>query len=297
MMKPIRNILLSGIILMMSSCQFSEDCNYTGKVDLTMDWESLWGDIQKPESLNVLFYRADRPSAQRVLLGDTIYENIPSGETEMVIINQPAGAECSVLESFTNSEIYLPTYFEGNIRTVNECPMICAFNNHFTVPIEGTVQQTVTPIPIIKQIFFVVHVVREGKTGNIASCRASLSGIPTTYSLSRQEALRNKATVFFPLEKHETDDEDEGDEFRHHFYVLGTNPSTAGQETIPKKLTITVLLDDGEVKSDEVDLSAELDAFDTNIFKCEVTVTITAASTNVEISSWEQGIWGQITIQ
>ena len=297
MMKLIRYIMIVGLVLLYSSCRFSEDCNYTGNVQLTMDWESLWGNIQKPESMSVLFYRSDKLSAQRTLLGDTIYENIPSGETDMVIINRPSGTDLIGSESYNSLEISLPTYFEGNIRAISECPMICSFSSHLTVPIEETVQQTVTPLPIIKQIFFVVHVVKEGITGNVTACRASLSGIPTAYSLSNQQALRNKATVFFPLEKSETEDETAGEKFQHDFYVLGVNPSIAGQESIPKKLTITVLLDVGEIKSDEVDLSAELDAFDQNIFRCEVTVTITAVSTNVEISSWEQGIWGQITIQ
>ena len=295
MMKPIRNILLSGAILMMSGCQFSEDCNYTGSVQLTMDWESLWGDIQKPDSLNVLFYRADRLSAREILLGDTLYGNIPSGETEMIVVNQPAGAECSRPESFTNSEIRLPTYFEGNIRAVRECPMICAFNGHLTVPIEDIVQETVTPLPIIKQMFFIVHVIKEGVTGNISSCKASLSGIPTAYSLSGKEAIRGKATVYFPLEKKKS--EEEGEEYRHSFYVLGVNPTKSGEESISKKLSVTVTLDDGEVKSEDVDLTAELDHFTSNIFKCEVAVKITSVSTSVEIASWKQGAWGQVVIQ
>lgn len=294
-MKPIRYIMIAGLVLLYSGCRFSEDCNYTGSVQLTMDWESLWGDIQKPESMNVLFYRSDKSSAQRTLLGDTIYENIPSGETEMIIINQPTGAEFSGLESFTNSEIYLPTYFEGNIRAVNECPMICAFNSHLTVPIEDLVQETVTPLPIIKQMYFIVHVIKEGVTSNISSCKASLSGIPTAYSLSRKEAIRSKATVYFPLEKNES--EEEGEEYGHSFYVLGVNPTKAGEESISKKISVTVNLDDGEVKSEEIDITSELDAFTSNVFKCEITVKITAVSTNVEISSWEQGIWGQIIIQ
>ena len=295
MMKPIRNILFSGIILMMSGCQFSEDCNYTGRVQLIMDWESLWGDIRKPEAMDVLFYRQELPSAQRVLFGDTIYENIPSGETEMITVNRPAGVESVGLESFNSSELYLPTYFEGNVRAVNECPMICAFNSRLVVPIEGLVQETVTPLPVVKQMYFIVHVIKEGTTGNVSSCKASLSGISTGYSLSRKEALRGKATVFFSLEKRESEDGEE--EYRHSFYVLGVNPSKAGEETIPKKVSVTVTLDDGEVKSEDIDITPELDAFDSNVFKCELTVRITAVSTNVEISSWEQGIWGQIIIQ
>lgn len=294
-MKPIRNILLLGIIGMMVSCQFSEECNYTGRARLTMDWESLWGTIRKPPSLSVLFYRAGGLSAQRILLGDTIYENIPSGESEMLVLNQPPGVEYSGLNSIGNSEIHLPTFFEGNIRSVRECPMICAFNSHPVIPIEDIVEQTVTPLPIIKQLYFIVHVVKEGFTGTVSSCRASLSGIPTAYSLSRKEAIRSKATVFFSLEKNES--EVDGDEYRHSFYVLGVNGKKEGEEDISKKLSVTVTLDNGEVKSDEIDITPELDDFSSNVFKCEVTVKINTLSTNVRIESWQQGTWDQIVIQ
>lgn len=295
MKKLISHIAILCILMMMSGCRFSEDCNYTGNVHIMMDWESLWGDIKKPDTLTALFYRGDKVSAQRMLLGDTIYENIPSGESHLIAINQPVSTDFVRLDFLPEAEIHLPTYFEGNIRAVNECPMICTFNGNLTIPIEGTVQQTVSPLPIVKQMYFIVHVIKEGVTGNVSSCKASLSGIPTAYSLSRKEAMRSKATVYFPLEKSES--EEEGEEYRHSFYVLGVNPTKDGVESISKKISVTVILDDGEVKSEEVDITSELDAFTSNVFKCEVTVKITAVSTNVEISSWEQGTWDQIVIQ
>ena len=79
------------ILLTMSSCQFSEDCYYVGNVQLIMDWESMWGNLLKPDSLTALFYRNGNLNTKNVLLGDTIYENIPSGETEMIIYNQAEG--------------------------------------------------------------------------------------------------------------------------------------------------------------------------------------------------------------
>lgn len=295
MIRLVPHIATLCILLMMSGCRFSEECNYTGNVQIMMDWESLWGDIKKPDTLTALFYRDDRLSAQRTLLGDTVYENIPSGKTDLLVINQPKGTESSGIEVYSGAELHLPTYFEGNIRAVNECPMVCAFNGNLTVPIEELVQQTVTPLPIIKQMVFTVHVVKEGITGNVISCHASLSGIPTGYSLSRQEAIRSKATVFFPLSPATSPEGDE--EYRHHFFVLGVNPARTGEEPIEKKLAVTVTLDDGEVKSEEVDITAELDHFTENVFKCDVTVKITALSANVEIASWGQGKWDQIVIE
>lgn len=295
MKKLISHIAILCILMMMSGCRFSEDCNYTGNVHIMMDWESLWGDIKKPDTLTALFYRGDKVSAQRMLLGDTIYENIPSGESHLIAINQPGSTDFVRLDFLPEAEIHLPTYFEGNIRAVNECPMICTFNGNLTIPIEGTVQQTVSPLPIIKQMVFIVHIVKEGVTGNVTSCQASLSGIPTGYSLNKQEAIRSKATVFFSLEPYANPEGKE--EFRHHFFVLGVNPTKVGEDIIGKKLSVTVTLDDGEVKSEEVDITTELDRFTSNIFKCEVTVKITSVSTNIEIASWKQGTWDQIVIQ
>lgn len=294
MNKLIQHIAILCIVMSMSSCRFSEECNYTGNVELIMDWESMWGDLLKPDSLTTLFYHNDRLSALRTLLGDTVYESIPSGETEMIIYNRAKGTESIGLDIYQNGELHLPTYFEGNIRAVNECPMICAFNTHLLVPIEDVVQQTVTPLPVVKQMVFIVHVVKDGVTGNVQECRASVSGIATGYSLSRQEAIRSKATVFFPLKR---DMKEEEEDYKHSFFVLGVNPAKDGEEDIAKKLSVTVTLDDGEVKSEDVDITAELDRFTSNVFKCEVTVKITAVSTNVEIASWEQGTWDQIVIQ
>lgn len=294
MNKQIQYMTIMCIVFAMSSCRFSEECYYTGNVQLTMDWESMWGDLLKPDSLTALFYHNDKLTASKTLLGDTIYEKIAAGETEMIIYNQAKGTKSSGLDMYPDGELHLPTYFEGNTRAVNECPMICAYNSHLLVPIEDVVQETVSPLPIVKQMVFVVHIVKEGVTGDVASCKASLSGIATGYSLNRREEIRSKATVFFPLERNNNEEQEE---YEHSFFVLGVNPSQDGVESISKKLSVTVTLDDGEVRSEDVDITAELDHFTSNIFRCDVTVKITAVSTSVEIASWEQGVWNQIVIQ
>lgn len=284
------------IILTMASCQFSENCDYTGDVQLTMDWESLWGNLQKPDSLNVLFYKNAKSPLRKNFYGyttDTIYNNIPSGNTNMIIFNKPEDVQLHNPSELSNAELRLPTYFEGNIKAVNECPMICEVNSDILVPIESMIQQSISPLPIVKQLIFVVNVIREGVTGELANCNASLSGIPTGYSLSRGEATETKATVFFSLPK----DKGDLDSFSHSFFVLGINRDQPDRESTPKKLSLSISLDDGEIKNAEFDLTEQLNEFTSNIFKCEVTVRITAMSTTIEIISWEQGVWNQIIIQ
>lgn len=284
------------IILTMASCQFSENCDYTGDVQLTMDWESLWGNLQKPDSLQVLFYKNSKSPLRKDLYGhttDTIYNNIPSGNTNMIIFNKPENVQLHSPSELSNAELRLPTYFEGNIKAVNECPMICEVNDDIVVPIEGMTEHSISPLPIVRQLSFVVNVIREGVTGELATCSASLSGIPTGYSLSRKEATQTKATVFFSLSK----DKGDLDSFSHSFFVLGVNPDQPDRESIPKKLSISVTLDDGETKDAEFDLTKQLNEFTSNIFRCEVSVKITALSTEITIVKWEQGTWEQITIQ
>lgn len=279
-------------ILMLASCKFTEECDYTGNVELTMDWDSLWGNLQKPDSLTALFYREGEFPVKKTLVGDTTYIGIPSGNTDLFVYNHPSNIELRGGGSMYDSELYLPTYFEGNIRAVNECPMICFTNENFKVPVDGTVKQLVTPLPIVKQLIFIVNVVKlGGNMGELSSANASLSGISTGYSLSKKEPIRNKATVFFPLERGKKDT------FTHSFFVLGVNPNTPDQQPISNKLTITVFLDDGESKPVDIDLTELFDQFTSNILKCEVDVEISAISSNVTISNWEQGTWHNIVIQ
>lgn len=283
------------ILFTMASCRFSEECNYTGSVELSLDWESLWGNLQKPDSLTVLFYRDGKSPVRKELYGhttDTIYNSIPSGSTNLIIFNKPDGVQSHILSELSNAELRLPTYFEGNIRAIEECPMICEVNNDITVPVSDVIQQSISPLPIVKQLTFVVNVIREGVTGEPTTCNASLSGIPTGYSLSRCEATRSKATVFFPLSKKAG-----SDTFSHSFFVLGVNPDKSGIESISKKLSIAITLNDGEARSADFELTDSFNEFTSNIYKCEVNVTITALSTDITIVGWEQGTWHNIVIQ
>lgn len=287
-----RTLTMAMLGLLVASCQFSEVCDYVGSVEMTMDWESMWGDLQKPDSLTALFYRNGSAPLRKGLKGDTIYDNIPAGDTELITYNQPKGILLKGLETSSGVEIHLPTYFERNTRAVGECPMLCAVNNHLNVPIESVVKQEIAPLPIVKQLVFVVNVIKEGVTGELSACRASITGIATGYSLGKKEPIRSKATVFFSLGK-----DKKKDSFSHRFFVLGVNPDVQGQESIPKKLSVSVTLDDGEAKAAELDITGLLNDFTANVFKCEVDVKITSLQTDIEIASWQQGAWNQIIIQ
>lgn len=111
MLKRISLVMLS--VLLVTSCRFSEECNYTGSVEITSDWESLWGNLQKPDSLIALFYRDGDIPIKKRLFGsstDTLYTGIPSGNTDMVVYNQPDGVQSRDLKYCpVQSYVYLHT--------------------------------------------------------------------------------------------------------------------------------------------------------------------------------------------
>lgn len=289
--KRIIIIALLSVAICTTSCRFSEECTYTGKVDIRLDWDLLWGNIIRPDSLNAIFYKEGVNPIVKGLYGDTIYNDIPSGNTEIFVFNSLSNIQLRGFETINSAELHLPTYFEGNRRIIKESPMICTFTNNVHIPIDGVVKQDMSPVPIVKQLIFNVNIIKKGAIGQPNVCNGSLSGISSGYSLSTKTALRRNATILFSLNKNKEDS------FSHRFYVLGINPSLADEEVIPKKLNLTVLLEDGESKTVEVDMTDKFNEFRGNTLECSLEITISALSSSVEIVKWAQGESNDIIIQ
>lgn len=281
----IKKLIVSlTLVLVLTGCQFSEDCRYTGNVLVLADWDNLWDTLEKPESLEVFFY--GKSLDPKAFFGDTLYSGISSGNSNILIYNPHEDIIIKGKETLATAEIHLPTYFNGNTRAVKESPLICTSYEQALIPIEDVVTVRTSPRPIVKQMDFTINIVSQGQIGEILSCDAMLSGMTTGYSLmTNQPHSNNRASVFFPLQKIDSA------QFRHDFFVLGVAPSAQNI------LTITVKLSDGEVKTSAIDLSTELNSFTDDIFSCCIDVNITAASIEVTISQWEQGIFGQLIIQ
>jgi hypothetical protein len=297
--RPLLIALLYAVhAALFTSCQFSEECNYTGDVEIVIDWDALWGDIQSPESMGLAFIQ-DKSMTYKELRGDTVYTGIPWGKTRLFACNGlekmlSLGAAISA-----DGELTLPTRFNGNTRVVSECPMICAFKDWIDVPIDDRIREVVSPEPIVKQLYFIINLIKDGQNvGDVTSCEASLSGISTAYNFHKEAPVRSKGTFPFKLKQStRTNAIAVDDRYSSQFYVLGVNATQVGEEPIRKKLSVTVTLDNGEIKSEEVDITPELDKFNTNIFKCELTLRISTTDMNVSIGNWEQGAWGEIVIQ
>lgn len=291
-MKMRRIFFLLFFPLFFSSCSFyfTENCDYRGNLKVSLDWDGLWTKVQHPECLRAIIYKENHSVYDGKIHGDTILRDIPAGRVRALFFNPP---EDKSFPYFTESEFFLQTFFDGNVRVIEPCPMICSWQRQIEIPIHGTVSEIVSPIPLVKQINFILNIRRNDVSGTVDHIKGYLSGIPTGYSLSRNEPIRSKGTVVFAPKR---DNKSSKERYIESFYVLGTNPPHPEKEDIKKKASFFIKLSDGEIQELEIDVSEQLNHFSANIFLCEVTIDITTAVPSIEITSWKEGVWDEFTL-
>lgn len=272
----------------LSSCSFSDTCGYTGNINILMDYEEYWKGMEKPDEYKIVFKTKSSTDNEK-LLGDTTYTDMPSVNTDILVYNKPQGVE------FTDNdrEVHLPTHFDGNVRYTEEAPMITVYHGNTTVPIEETVRHIVSPKPIVKEIDLTIHVEKDGDVDEVVGISSYLSGINTAYDLHKNEPIHSKGTVKIGLSRVQGISQEQ---YRHKFYVFGVNTPKEGVEHVAKKLLISVKFKDGSVKTKEIDISEQLDLLNTDRFKCEVRVRITALSVDLTLIRWGQGSWGNAVL-
>lgn len=287
--KILKNTTLALTVALLSACSFTEECDYTGNVNVLIDYEEFWKDMPKPEDFNIVFNSKKRDNDKRILKGDTTYTDMPSVGTDIWVYNKPEGVE------FKNGdrEVHLPTHFDGNTRYTQEAPMIAVYRGHVNVPIEDTERHIVSPRPVVKEIDMNITIDREGDVGEVAGVEAYLSGINTGYDLEKDEPIHSKGTVKFGLSKVV---DSKKTHYRHRFFVFGVNTPKEGYERIPKKLLVSIRFKNGDVRTREIDISEQLDKLNTSRFECHVNVRITALSLDLTLVKWGQGAWGEVVL-
>lgn len=282
-------LLLVSVLSLFSCHAFTEDCHYMGGVAVRMDWSDL-GPVPRPDSLVALFYHPGYGPEIRTLRGDTVYDSITAGETTMLLLNVPPGLELHTGDSPGESTLTLPTRFEGSLRVSDGCPPVCVWRDGFMVPVEDIIHRTAVPRPLTKLIILKAYIVREGVTADVDTCLASLSGISTVYNLGTGEASQNDATVRVQL-RQAAQEEEHTDTFTGSFHV----PGVKGEN--PNRFSVYLVLEDGETRRAELDLTRELSTFTEDIFTASIRITITALGMDISVGSWSQGSSGEIIIQ
>lgn len=290
-MKQVRFIFLVSLILLNTSCDFSEVCHYQGDVRVSFDWKRLVQGDSVPSGMETIFYSDENTPQTYTISGDTTLKGISAGQQHAITFNHLPNITIQGMEKVETAQLCLSTYIKKDVLHTVQAPMIYLDKQELKVEPYDTTACHFIPTPGIQQVNFEFAIIRETDAGSPLTLSGELSGVATTYSLSRMKAVRSSAILEFSTEKKaET-------EFWKNIRVLGLNPSTADGEAISKILSVSLTLDDGHVYKSDLDLTRKFENFLSGVLICRIEIHINSQGMSMQIADWESRDWGDIHIR
>ena len=290
-MKQVRSFFLVGLILLNTSCDFSEVCHYQGDVRVSFDWKRLVQGDSVPPRMETVFYSDENIPKTFTVNGDTTLTGIPAGQQHAITFNHLPNITFQGTEKMETAQLCLSTYMEKETLHTVQAPMIYLNKQELKVePYDTTVCHFV-PMPGIQQVNFEFAIIQEADIGSPVSLSGELSGVATTYSISQMKAVRSSAILEFSTEKKAEN------KFLKNIRILGLNPSTADGEAISKILSVSLTLNDGHIYTSELDLTRKFENFLSGVLTCRIEIHISSQGMNMQIADWETRDWGDIHIR
>lgn len=289
-MKKIR-ILFSVIsCMLLVSCtliDFSEDCTYTGSVEVKFDWTNLLEGDKIPHLMDTRFYGQSIPHFGYLLGGDTLLSEIPAGRYEVTAFNQAEGLEFAGLENTETAKALLPiTEKEGKLYII-QTPLLYAANTNVQVLADQTSSCQLNPKSCIRQVFINFIVIKDGFDSDVESISGELSGVATGYSFSQMEAVRSSAILPFTSRKITYNN------LLAELRVFGMNPDEEGLSEITKDLELSVCMEDNQVFSEQFNLTEIFKDFRSASIYLTLEIRLTAMGMKISITDWytvDQGV-------
>lgn len=271
-------LVIVGLICLCSCTEFSENCRYTGAVDLSIDRSNL-----SPETkhMKALFYCDGNPALNFTLYGDTVLSSINAGKNNVLLINDISEVSFDNLNDKESAQISLKTLTKGEKVYVNSAPLIFTDKKDIDVLPFDTVKLHLSPISTEKKINFKFLI--NGDT-NVTSISAELSGIQTKYSLASMCPLTSEAIILFDGIKNQEND------FSQSIYTLGLNTKSG----IKKVLSLSLNLSDRMKLSQNIDLTEKLDNSEGSVIDCTIMISINNSKLETIIQDWTTHDWGTI---
>lgn len=289
-MKKIR-ILFSVIsCMLLASCSlidFSEDCTYTGNVEVKFDWTNLLEGDKVPQLMDTRFYANSLSHLGYLLSGDTLLREVAAGRYEVTAYNNTEGLEYTGLENIETAKAQLPvTEKEGKLYTL-QAPLLYAAKTDIQVLADQTNSCILYPKSCIRQIFINFILIREGFDSDVENISGELSGVATGYSFYQKEAIRSSAILPFKSKKI-TDNN-----FLAELRVFGVNPNEEGFAEIPKDLKLSVSMADKRIFSEHFSLTEIFKDFRSASMYLTLEIRLTAIGMKISITDWftvDQGV-------
>lgn len=271
-------LVIAGFICMCSCSEFSENCHYTGFVDLSIDKANLNSDTK---NMKAVFYCDGNPALNFTVHGDTVLSSINAGKNNVLLINDLSGVSLENLDKKDDAEISLTTYTKGKKVYVTSAPLIYTDKKDIEVLPFDTVKLHFTPISSERKINFNFQI---NGDANVSSLSAELSGIQTKYSLSSMSAISSDAILPFDgiMSKENN--------FSKSIFTLGINKKTG----IKKILSIKLNMSDQMNLNQNIDLTDKLDNSDGAVIDCTIIISINNTQLYTIIQNWTTHDWGSI---
>ena len=280
-------IILCGLLLLhsCSMIDFSEDCTYTGNVEVRFDWSNLLEGDKVPEWMDTKFYNP-LPVRSFILSGDTLLTGIPVERLEVTAFNHIEGLDYTGLENIQTAKVQLPvSEKDGKLYTV-QAPLLYAAKTDIQVqPYTSTLCELI-PKSCIHQVFVNFIVINDGFS-EVESISGELSGVATGYSFAEMEAIRSSAIL--PFTSRKITDNNYLGELR----VFGMNPNEEGFAEIPKDLKLSVCMEDKRIFSESFSLTEVFKDFRSASMYLTLEIRLTAIGMKISITDWytvDQGV-------
>lgn len=271
-------LVIAGFICLCSCSEFSENCHYTGVVDLSIDKANINSDTK---NMKALFYCDGNPALNFTVHGDTVLSSINAGKNNVLLINDISEVSFENLNSKESAQFSLNTFTKGEKVYVTSAPLIFTDKKDVNVLAFDTVKLRLKPISTEKKINFNFKI---NGDANVSALSAELSGVQTKFSLSSMTPLTSEAILPFDGIKREENS------FSKSIYTLGLNQKTG----VKKVLTINLNLSDQINISQNIDLTNQLDNSEGAVIDCTIIITITNSKLNTIIQDWTTHDWGTV---
>lgn len=271
-----------------SLVDFSEDCTYYGDVEIRYDWSGLLKGDTKPEEMQTVFYTTGNSAASysHTLRRDTILTGTQEGQYKVLSYNPAEG----LTFSDQAKTVSLPVYRENNKSYTIQAPLLYAALSDILVQPFETTPCKLVPVSCIQQVMTDFVLIKENLDSDVISLSGELNGVSTCYNL--QDMIMGESFACLPFKSVKQPDNN----LKANMRVFGLGANSTELNTTPNNLGVSVLLSDGTLYQEIIDLTDTFYGFTSPAIHLTIEIKLSALGMNISLTDWYTVDQGEVEI-
>jgi len=269
---------------------FSEDCFYTGNVNVLFDWKYLPEGDEKPELMGTFFYPDNSGYSSYWISKDTLIEGLAADYHQVLAFNRVEGVSIYETDCPCTAYAQMDIYTKNGKTYSTNVPAMYAAKREIQVSAFETTECLLVPKPCYQQVFIDFIIIRENIDTQITALTGELGGISIKYSFSEMKGIRSEALLPF------TGNETAKDTWHTALKVFGMNPKEAGQAKISNKLNINLVLSNQTIYDANIDLTSVFENFTSPEIYLKLEIRLSSIGISLSIADWYTGEGGDIDL-